>query len=140
MARQPLRRRHPSPMVLQTTLTARPYHHHPSDCRGLPRERQGGTGGFGDVDGVGGRERSWLSFGLPFPRESLLCGTRLWDQQSEFSPSPLRPRDCPRLSWYGNSNHLVARVDRKGFRQFRYSIWIRQPTAIKHHATDHLFR
>ena len=45
--------------------------------------------------GRGSLEQSWISFALPFPRESLLCGTRLWDRQSEFSPSPLRPRDCP---------------------------------------------
>ena len=76
MARQPLRRCHPSPMVLQTTLTARPYHHHPSDCRGLPREHQGGTGGFGDVDGVGG---AWSRVGLVFlfrSQENRSCAER----------------------------------------------------------------
>ncbi len=71
MARQPLRRRHPSPMVLQTTLTARPYHHHPPGCRGLPREHQGSSGGSGDVDGVGG-----LAFRLGQKFQHSFCASR----------------------------------------------------------------
>ncbi len=54
---QSVRLQPPENEVLAAFLAKRwrvPHHHHPSDCRGLPRGRQGGTGGSGDVDGVGG--------------------------------------------------------------------------------------
>ena len=65
-------------LLIPREAVARPNHHHPPDCRGLPRECQGSTGGFGDVDvdGVGG---AWSRVGLVLlfrSQENRSCAER----------------------------------------------------------------
>ncbi len=57
--------------------------HHPPDYRGLQRERQGSTGGFGDVDGVRFNPRRYVRVCLgdlrPFANAWLL-GICFWGE------------------------------------------------------------